>query len=439
MDLRHAIAAVRFGLGRRPDDPLPSDPAGWLDSQVGPVAPLRTAPGLPEAAPREAVHALLYERGMRQRGDKDVPREIARVTEATAIAWTGHCLLSDKPFQDRLSNFWMNHLTVSRRVRNAGLFAGLYLQDVVRAHQFGRFEDMLLAMARHPAMMIYLANGRSVGPNSQVGRRTGNGLNENLAREILELHTVSPAAGYTQQDVTEFAKILTGWNPYRTPDSGGFRFRPTSHEPGPKTLMGRTFAEGEQGGIEALRFLARHPATHRHLATKLARHFVADDPPQPAVDRLYAVLRDTQGDLGAVSRALVRLPEAWTPPLSKVRAPLDYVLAVGRALGAGGPQAEDLHAAMGILGQELWNAQQPNGWADTADEWAVPEGLLHRIEWANVMAHRHARRAGADARGIAQACLGPLAAAETLKQAARAGSPQDALTLVLVSPEFQRR
>jgi uncharacterized protein (DUF1800 family) len=385
------------------------------------------------------MHTLLFERQQRQQpGDRaDARREILRATETWSLAWATHCLLSDRSYQDRLTNFWLNHLTVSRRVRNAGLYLGPYLQDVVRANQFGRFEDMLLAMARHPAMLIYLSNQRSIGPNSDVGRRTGRGLNENLAREIMELHTVTPAAGYTQRDVTEFARVLTGWAVQRDPADGGFKFRDATHDPGPKTVMGKTFPEGEQGGVEALRFLARHPATHRNLATKLARHFVADDPPKAAVDALYAVLRDTQGDLGAASRALVRLPQAWSPPLSKVRAPQDYVLAVGRALGAGAPQAEDLQVAMQSLGQQQWNAPQPNGWADDASEWAVAEGLLHRIEWANLMAGRYAR--SADARTLAQSTLGPLASASTLQEAARAGSPQDALTLVLVSPEFQRR
>jgi uncharacterized protein (DUF1800 family) len=441
MDLRQAIATVRFGLGRRADEPVPGDPVAWLDGQVGRVAPLRPAPGLPEPPPLGTLHALLFERNVQSRNDREVGREIVRGTDAWALAWTSHCLLSDRSYQDRLTNLWMNHLTVSRRVRNAGLYLGPYLQDVVRANQFGKFEDMLLAMARHPAMLVYLQNQRSIGPRSTLGQRSGRGLNENLAREILELHTVTPAAGYSQRDVTEFARILTGWGIERDASQGGYHFRAAAHEPGPKTLMGRTFPEGEQGGVDALRFLARHPATQRNLATRMVRHFVADDPPKPAVDAIFAVLRDTQGDLGAASRALVRLPQAWSPPLSKVRDPIDYVLALGRALGVGGGEAQAMLAAMASLGQRAWTAPQPNGWPDEASEWAVAEGLLHRIEWANVMAARFARRGGggADPRALAQETLGPLASADTLREAARAGSPQDAFTLVLVSPEFQRR
>jgi len=435
MDLRSAIAAIRFGLGRRMGNALPGDPAAWLDRQIAPPGPQRTGPGLkPPLTLTDALAA--YSRRAKPADAPAIRREIARMTEDDAVAWVGHCLLSDAPFQDRLTNFWANHLTTSRRVRNAGMFTGPYIRDVVRQHLFGRFADMLIGAARHPAMLIYLSNGRSVGPNSSVGRRLGRGLNENLAREILELHTVTPAAGYTQHDVIEFARILTGWSPDRNSQGSGFAFRAGAHEPGPKTLLGRRFPEGEEGGIEALRYLAEHPATHRHLATKLACHFVADDPPASAVDHLYAVLRDTRGDLGAVSRALARLPEAWSPPLSKVRAPIDYVLAVGRAVGATGTQARRLHGAMRSMGQPLWSAPQPVGWPDVAEEWAVPEALMHRIEWANAIAGRAGRH---DARELAQACLGPLASADLLREAARAGSPQDALTLVLVSPEFQRR
>jgi uncharacterized protein (DUF1800 family) len=354
----------------------------------------------------------------------------------------GHCLVSDAPFQDRLTNFWANHLTVSRRVRNAGMFVGPLIRDVIRPNLFGRFEDMLIGAVRQPGMILYLSNGRSTGPNSVAARRAAGGgprrgLNENLAREILELHTLSPAGGYTQADVTEFARILTGWSVERGGGGTGFRFRPQQHEPGPKTLLGRRFPEGEEGGLEALRFLARHPATHRHLATRLARHFVADDPPPEAVARLEAVFRETQGDLAAVSRALVRLPQAWSPPLTKVRDPIDYVLGVGRGLGLRAEQAETLTQACADFGQRLWSAPQPNGWPDVAEEWAQPEALLHRIQWAHAMAGRAAQRR--DPLQFAEATLGPLAAPETLREVRRAGSPQDALTLLLVSPEFQRR
>jgi uncharacterized protein (DUF1800 family) len=446
MNLQSAVAAIRFGLGPRPDDQVPADPAAWLDRQIGRAAPQRVLPGFPPPLSLAQAAALNRQMRTQDRGDVAGQRAVRRASrnasEREVIGWIGHCLLSDAPFQDRLTNFWANHFTVSRRLRRAGIYVGPLIRDVIRPTMFGRFEDMLIGAVRQPGMLIYLSNGRSTGPNSPAAQRgpaggAPRGLNENLAREILELQTVSPAAGYSQADVTEFARILTGWGIDQDEGEAGFRFRATQHEPGPKTLLGRRFPEGEQGGIEALRFLAHHPATHRHLATKLARHFVADDPPREAIARLEAVLRDTGGDLGAVSRALVRLPQAWSPPLTKVRDPLDYVLAVGRSLGLGAEQAESLAQAVEDFGQPLWSAPQPNGWPDVAEEWAVPEALLNRIQWAHAMAGRAAQRR--DAAQFAAASLGPLAAGDTLREAARAGSPQDALTLVLVSPEFLRR
>ncbi len=442
MDPRASIAAIRFGLGRRPDDPVPGDPVAWLDRQVTLPSPQRQLPGLAAPLSQAQAAALYQQRAMATRGENGpARREIRAATDGDALGWVAHCLLSDAPFQDRLTNFWANHFTVSRRVPNAGMFVGPLIREVIRPNLFNRYEDLLLAAARQPGLIVYLSNGRSSGPNSQAAMRPGNntrrGLNENLAREILELHTVSPAAGYTQEDVTSFARILTGWRIDRGDEAAAFRFSNRQHEPGEKVLLGRRFPEGEQGAVEALRFLARHPATHRHIATKLARHFVADDPPREAVARIEAVFRDTGGDLAAVSRALIRLPQAWAPPLSKVRDPLDYVLAVGRGLGFGPDQAEWLVQAMEDCGQPLWKAPQPNGWPDVATEWAQPEALLHRIQWAHAVSGRVAQRR--DPRGFAAATLGPLASPEMLREAARAGSAQDAYTLVLVSPEYLRR
>ena len=435
MDLRSAIAAARFGLGRRPREAIPADPLAWLEAQTGPAVPppQHAVPGLPP--PLSGAEAQAGWRLLLQRGEVD-RRPTLRANQLDAVAWVGHCLLSDSPFQDRLTNFWANHFTISRRVQNAGLFVGPWLREVVRPGLFGRFPDLLLGTVRHPAMLLYLSNHGSIGPNSRAGLRTGRGMNENLAREILELHTVTPAAGYTQADVTAFAAILTGWGADNEAETPTFRFRPNQHEPGPKTLLGRRFEEGEEGGLAALRFLADHPATHRHLATRLVRHFVADDPPRAAVERIFGVLRDTSGDLGAASRALLRLPDAWSPPLGKLRDPQDWLVAIGRALEFPPERAEFLANGMNALAQPLWSAPQPVGWPDVAEEWAVPEAMMRRVEWAYSAVGRGGRP---DARALAEAVLGPLAHPDTLREVARAGSAQDALTLLFVSPEFQRR
>jgi uncharacterized protein (DUF1800 family) len=333
--------------------------------------------------------------------------------------------------------FWSNHFTISLRRGQCAALAGAFVEEAIRPHVTGRFVDMLLAVMRHPAMLLYLDNAGSVGPDSRAGQRGGRGLNENLARECLELHTVSPTAGYTQADVTSFARILTGWSVDLRADTPGFRFRPLAHQPGEQVVMGRWFPPGEEGGIAALRFLAAHPARYRHLATKLVRHFVADDPPDDAVREVAAALRDSEGNLGAGAAALIALPPAWTPQ-TKLRTPLDYMVAVLRVLDAPPPQPDqqDLIGALATLGQPMWTAPQPNGWPDRAEDWAGPEALVRRIDWAYAAAGRFGERDPAE---VAETALGSLAQPATLTAMQRAGSRRDAMTLLLTSPELQRR
>ena len=285
-------------------------------------------------------------------------------------------------------------------------------------------------------MLIYLDNAVSAGPHSLVAsRQAKRGLNENLARECLELHTVSPASGYTQSDVTEFARILAGWSVGRQEEQPGFRFRPAFAEPGEKTLLGRRFPDGEQAGIQALQFLAEHPATHRHLATKLVRHFVADTPPPDAVRRIEGVLRDTRGDLGAAALELTRLPAAWSP-LTKLRTPQDFLVATFRAANLGTARRPNLVGLLAGLGQPLFGAPFPIGWPDVAADWAGPETLLRRVDWAYGFANRPDLPEPLD---LAEAALGPLLSASTATEIRRAGSRRDGITLLLASPEFQRR
>ena len=469
MDRRAAIAAIRFGFGRRPGEPEPRDPVAWLDAQLDPR--LAQPPAPPGCSVADIVAALAADReerqqrrqeppqapgagrrplvspeapGMQERAmeapgqpARQGPRRTQLILRAEMAAWMGNAVTTEAPFRERLVAFWLNHFTVSR---NKGPLlqatTGNYVREAIRPYVTGHFGDMLLAVARHPAMLGFLDNGQSIGPNSMAGQRMGRGLNENLAREILELHTVTPAARYSQQDVTEFARILTGWSIGRPQEGGGFLFRPRAHEPGEKTVLGRRFTEGEQGGIAALRFLAEHPATQRNLAMKLARHFIADDPPREAVDRIFSTLRDTRGNLGAAARSIVRLPQAWDPPLTKIRTPQDYVVAVARAMEAPAEMGQRLIPFTQLLGQPLWAAPAPNGWADLAGEWATPEALLRRVEWANGVA---GFGRGRDPLAVADAVMGPLLRAETLDAARRAGSARDAWTLVLASPEFMRR
>lgn len=430
MDLRTAQALIRFGLGRRGDEPLPTDPAVWLRDQLSAPDPSQFSPR-PNSA--MAAAALLADRAARPKPEDSQVRALFR---AEVKAELDNALTTPAPFRERLVWFWTNHFTVSVR---GGIAAGAcaYIEEAIRPHVTGRFEDMLFAVMRHPVMLFYLNNVRSVGPNSLAGSDGKRGMNENLARECLELHTVSPAAGYTQADVTSFAKILTGWSVNLRGDPPGFVFRPRAHEPGVQTVMGHAFPPGEEGGVAALHLLANHPATHRFLAHKLVRHFIADEPPADAVQRIEGVLRDTSGNLGAAAQALITLDAAWQPG-TKLRTPQDLVIATLRALDLPGEQREQVNAQaiLANLGQPFQNAPQPNGWSDHASDWAGPEAMMRRVDWAYGVSGRVGTR---DVAELAEANLGPLLRDDTALAVHRAGSRRDAMTLLLTAPEFQRR
>ncbi|MCW3476805.1 DUF1800 domain-containing protein [Limobrevibacterium gyesilva] len=432
MDTHTAHALIRFGLGRRGAEDPPHDPQAWLAGQLDGPDPALAVPCHTGTEGLEAIRTFRQTPLPERKPETNPMRAIFRAD--TAATMDG-IVASQAPFRERLAWFWANHFTVSLHAGECAALVHAFLREAIRPHVTGRFADMLLAVMRHPAMLLYLDNAQSTGPNSPLGLKQRRGLNENLARECLELHTLSPAAGYTQADVTEFAKVITGWSIVLQRNPPGFIFRTESHEPGAKTVMGRTYPPGEQGGIQALAWLADHPATHRHLAAKLVRHFVADDPPPALVRRIEGVLRDTHGDLKAASLELIRLPEAWQP-LAKLRSPADYVVAVMRALDLPDGNRPAAQNVMATLGQPLFNAPLPNGWPDTAADWSGPEAILRRVDWTYAVSARAGRL---DPGAIARDSLGPLLPDATLAQIGRAGSKREAFTLLLASPEFQRR
>ncbi len=437
-----AIAVSRFGLGPRPGELSTAgrDPIGWLKRQVAAPAPsLPAFSGLPSGAERMGD----FLRARQQRGDAGIAaliRQSFRETfrdEASARLRTQ--IESTTPLRERLVAFWANHFTVSVQRPPVFGLAGAFEREAIRPHVFGRFSDMLLAVARHPAMLVYLDNGQSIGPNSVVGLRRGRGRNENLAREILELHTLGVEGGYSQTDVREFAKILTGWTMVRAedPGAGGFRFVPDIHEPGGKTLLGRRFGHGgENDGRDALLMLARHPATARHLATKLARHFIADQPPEAAIERLSRVFRETDGNLAAVTEAIIEQPETWAEPLPKVRTPHEFVVAALRATEFNGG-GETILGTLRTLGQPSFAAPSPSGWPDTADRWIGPEAVLRRAEWSMALGLRLA--AIRTPHALFAETIEPVAGRMTALAVARAPSAGEAMAILFASPEFQRR
>ena len=452
-----AIALNRFGLGARPDEPAPADPQRWLLSQFDRYEPL-PAPWQPLARTPALVDGwLAQQRAVRQapEGQRAGVREAylrkGREDYVAAAGARATCALqTSAPFVERLVHFWSNHFAVSvDKLLVVGL-AGGFEADAIRPHVLGRFEDLLLAVVRHPAMLLYLDQAQSIGPASAAGVRArdrqpprGRGLNENLAREILELHTLGVRSGYTQEDVTELARALTGWTLPADDGAGGatatFRFVPALHEPGPRTVLGHSHAEGgEQQARDILHRLVTSPATARHIARKLARHFVADDPPPALVERLAETFARTGGDLPSVYRELVAAPQAWQPAGAKFKSPWEWAISTYRGLGRSEVPAMQATNLMNQLGQPVWRPGSPAGYDDGAAAWAAPDALLRRVE----VAQRIAMQAGTtiDARALASRLLpGDALSDATAAAIARADSGSTALALLLVSPEFLRR
>jgi uncharacterized protein (DUF1800 family) len=354
----------------------------------------------------------------------------ARVNAATT---------SDTPLLERMTRFWTNHFTVSCIRPVIRGFAGAFEREAIRPNATGRFVDLLLAVARHPAMLFYLDQVMSIGPDSLAGRRLNRGLNENLGREMLELHTLGVDGGYTQADVEGLARILTGWSiaRLRDPGPGNFHFYPPIHEPGPKVLLGKTYREnGYAEGEEALRDLAMHPATARHIATKLARHFIADDPPQDAIKRIAAVFRDTGGDLKRVTAAVIHEEAVWKTPFAKVRTPDELLISACRVTGFT-PQGPMLVNMLHVLDQQPFFAPSPAGWPDKASDWVGPESTVHRAEWCQVFGARMPDPP--DPANLADAVFGETLPEETGQAIRRASSRREGVALLLAAPEFQRR
>ncbi|MGB8527696.1 MAG: DUF1800 family protein [Rhodoplanes sp.] len=344
-------------------------------------------------------------------------------------------------FVERLVWFWSNHFCISAdKGPGVRALAGAFEREAIRPHVLGRFADMLIAVETHPAMLRYLDNVRSIGPNSIVGRNRNAGLNENLAREILELHTLGVRSVYTQADVTSFARVITGWSvvPFQQdPQRGGeFVFNPRLHEPGAQSVIGRSYrAAGMEQGLVVLRDLARHPATAKHVAQKIAIHFVSDTPPPAFVDRLAKRFLDTQGDLKELAKALVASTEAWDAPREKLKRPGEWIVGALRATGYAPPDVRPVVQAQNLLGEPLWRPPAPKGFSDATAAWM--DGLSQRLDIANQLS----RRVGSlvDPADAIDMALGPLASADTRRAVARAESRSQALTLLLMSPEFQRR
>jgi uncharacterized protein (DUF1800 family) len=493
-----AIAANRFGLGARSGDTeqIGADHVGWLEDQLDQVARAESRPARPPASATvlQEVRDLQLTRALAQRARAQgaangnnsdrrpppgSPPPAQPQIDAQAIRDFGQfirdnyleqvadrhtrAIATEQPFVERLVHFWSNHFAVSSDKQPVGAIVGLYEQEAIRPHVVGNFLDMLMAVERHPAMLLYLDQAISMGPSSaaaSLARNRGRelGLNENLAREILELHTLGVDGGYDQHDVTEFAKVLTGWSiggdlgqgagpgPRMVRalgqndggDPGEFHFRPFMHEPGDKIVLGKKYPErGVDEGEEVLKMLALHESTARFIATKLTRHFVADDPPASLVDELAATYLESDGELAPVYRALIRSKAGWREPHAKFKTPQDFVISTYRAVGAPADNMQRVTGVLEQLGQRPFTPGSPAGWPDVAAHWDSGDALLKRIEWAAAVGRAVGER-------LEPVALGRNVLGETLGEHSalgieRAESRSQALALLISSPEFQRR
>jgi len=465
--LKAAIAAHRFGLGEATLAAVGTDPAAWLRGQIGPADPPAGGP-FPTSAQALAAYA---EQKVPVNSLLDMPGkapmtaeptyELRKIISADLQSRLATAVTTRRPFAERLMLFWANHFSVSINKGQVRGLAGALEREAIRPNIAGKFETLLRQASLHPAMLRYLDNNASTGPHSRAAQRIARkganeerrkklstGLNENLAREIMELHSLGvagggsaygPWGGYTQADVTAFAAVLTGWRAYDPPRGGqAVQFDANWHEPGDKTIMGKRYPEGPEALDLVIRDLAQHPSTARFISTKLARHFVADEPPRSLVDKLAETFTRTGGDLAAVYRTLIDAPESWDGGLAKLKTPEEFAISSMRVLGVDeGQLAKGKDSALASLGQRPHTAPSPAGWPDKADEWLGPDAIWKRVEWALRLAERMGNRV--DARALARASLGPRLSETTYQQIERAADGTQALVLLLMSPEFQRR
>ncbi len=462
-DLKASIAATRFGLGARPSEIAATrpDPIAYLKAQIRPEG-AEQPQGQFETS-TEAFAGLrqlqMDKRQAKRDGDanadpvKQAQKMIRQGAGGEFIARAALASETEAGFRERWALFWFNHFTVGQKNLQTVVLTGPFEREAIRPHVFGRFEDLLVASSSHPAMLIYLDQIQSIGPGSQYANlgRAGfpglkglGGLNENLAREIMELHTLGVGSGYSQADVTEFARALTGWSIVgfkervgQFGEPGQFTFRQGAHEPGVRHILGKAYA---QGGIDqahaVLTDLAAHPATAHHVAVKLARHFVADDPPPTLVSRLEKRFNETGGQLDKIAETLIDSPEAWSPEARKFKTPYEFLISSYRAADV--PAGPEIAPVLNGLGQKPFSAPSPKGWSEDAADWASPDGIVKRMGWAEAFS---AKVVAADAQPmqIAENTLGARLNPATATAVARAESRTEAFSILLMSPEFQRR
>ena len=454
-----AIATNRFGLGARPGElaACAGDPRGWLEAQLNRGPAVIPDPGLQSTATMVATIDKVRAQNRDAKAAADV-NAVVKLGEIYRPVYVGEvaarlrqAATTDRPFLERITQFWSNHFAVSVDKAVVLGVAGSYEREAIRPNVLGSFAQLLLAVERHPAMLLYLDNFRSVGPDSLLAGRAQEragrtlGINENLAREIMELHTLGVNGGYTQADVTAFAKVITGWSIGAAGrgiaaggDPGAFFFRTNIHEPTAQTIMGKRYPQqGQAQGEAVLLDLARSSATAQHIATQLARHFIADDPPLQAINRLARVFNHSDGDLPSLYRALIAEEAAWSQPLSKFKTPNDYLISAWRALDMPIGDPRKVAPLFANLGQRVWSPNSPAGWPDRSADWDGASALMQRLRWADEIGQRFGTNVNAVQ--LAPQVLGASLSDNTRQALSRAASAAQAVTLLIAAPEFMRR
>ena len=446
------LAAIRLGYGMSPNIPSPGNPEELADS-------VRNSGPIPSDLKMDEVRNLQAElREIRASGAPDAAEQVRKRRQVgvrrkfeSIQHRIGRAVGDPGGFGERLVQFWADHFTVRGGDALESMMAEAFVTEAIRPFVMGRFADMMFWAETHPRMLNYLNQTGSIGPNSRVAKENPQrhvGINENLAREMIELHSLGVGAAYTQDDVRELAKLLTGlgYDP-RTPHI----FRPVKSEPGAETVLGRSYGGDGRASLDDIRAvitdLARHPATASHVARKLAIHFVSDDPPQTLVDRLAGVFLATDGDLPTLNLTLAKAPELEGTFRQKVRQPLDFMISALRAVGFDRdaimalPPAKvraQLGGGLSAMGQAWGLPRGPDGWPEEADAWATPQGIAARIDWVTRQLPKLDRELP-DPRDVLTASLGATSSEPLRWAVPKAESAREGLAVVLASADFNRR
>ena len=442
----------RFGMGGRPDErsKIARDPFGWVMDGLVSSPDISLLQNLPHSTENfQQFRALQLLRqdffgglGSQEQVDQANSVYIGSLTRQN-IAHFGQSIASVNPVKERLAQFWANHFTVSALNDRAHPGVSSFRRETIYPNLSGTFADMLQAVETHPTMLIYLDNYLSIGPNSAFGLQTGGDLNENLAREILELHTLGADGGYGQSDVRSFARILTGWSiggpdEANTPDETVFF--DIAHEPGTHTVLGKRYgADGKNQLLSALSDFAVHPSTAIFIATKLARHFIADIPPPDAVAQIAKTFKNTGGDLPSVHRTTFEVAMLYSKPQAKARTPYDYIVAMGRALNLDAAiegTFDGLYSTLYELGNVPGFSPDPDGWADDNASWVTPQGIIRRVNIAQAVSDVVR---SVDALRLIKSLYGRTLGESTRQQIEDADSPEQSLAIALASPEMNYR